>query len=134
MTRIREALRAQVRERAGNRCEYCHLPQHQVIVSFHAEHIIAEQHDGPTTLDNLAWACLQCNLAKGPNIASYDRETGELTPLYHPRQPNWAEHFEMVEGEVFGKTAIGRVTLRILNFNAVQRTELRRELFDAGEW
>jgi hypothetical protein len=134
MTRVPEALRTQVRERARNRCEYCGLPQNQVIVAFHAEHIIAEQHNGPTTLDNLAWSCLHCNLAKGPSIASYDRETGELTPLYHTRQHNWDEHFELVEGEIYGKTAIGRVTVNILNFNSKQRVDLRHELVAAGEW
>jgi hypothetical protein len=134
VTRVPETLRAEVRERAASRCEYCRLPQHQLRISFHAEHIIAEQHDGPTILDNLAWACLQYNLAKGPNIASYDRETGELTPLYHPRQHNWDEHFEMIDGEILGKTSVGRVTARILKFNATQRVDLRQELIESGEW
>jgi hypothetical protein len=125
VTRVPEALRREVRERSESRCEYCRLPQTPLRFAFHAEHIIAEQHNGPTSLPNLA---------KGPNITSYDLETGELTPLYHPRQHNWDDHFEMIEGEIYVKTAIGRVTVHILNFNAAQRIELRREIIAAGEW
>jgi hypothetical protein len=134
MTRVPEKLRAEVRARSEHRCEYCRLPEHRLRFPFHAEHIIAEQHEGTTTLNNLAWACMQCNAAKGPNIASYDRETGELTPLYHPRHDLWDEHFDIVEGEIIGKTAIGRVTARLLNFNVEERLDLRRETIAAGEW
>jgi hypothetical protein len=123
-----------VRARAGQRCEYCRLPEHRLRYPFHAEHIIAQQHAGKTALDNLAWDCLQCNSAKGPNVASYDQETGDLTALYHPRQQGWDEHFEIVDGEIVGKTAVGRVTIRLLKFNAPQRVELRQELIAAGEW
>ena len=43
-----------VRRRAGNRCEYCHLPQVAFRRGFHIEHIVARQHGGPTSLDNRA--------------------------------------------------------------------------------
>src|ERR1035437_6502928 len=55
-----------VRRRAGNRCEYCRLPQGAFPRGFHIEHIVARQHGGPTRLDNLAFACWSCNLKKGP--------------------------------------------------------------------
>jgi hypothetical protein len=77
---------------------------------------------------------MQCNHAKGPNVASFDPETGDLTPLYHPRRDAWGDHFEIVDGEILGKTAIGRVTVRLLKFNADPRVNLRRELIEAGEW
>jgi hypothetical protein len=39
------ALRRIVVERAGSRCEYCHLhSDHQASVPFHVEHIVARQH------------------------------------------------------------------------------------------
>lgn len=95
--------------------------------------MIAIQHDGTTELDNLAWACLQCNVLKGPNIASIDREAG-LTPLYDPRKQVWTEHFEVVDGEIIGRTAIGRVTSRLLGFNATNRLKMRRALVMLGEW
>ncbi len=41
---IDETLRQFVRRRAGDRCEYCRLPQHTVDGRFHVEHIVARQH------------------------------------------------------------------------------------------
>lgn len=38
------AVRNLVRQRAGNRCEYCRLPQAAVDATFHVDHIIAQQH------------------------------------------------------------------------------------------
>jgi 5-methylcytosine-specific restriction endonuclease McrA len=70
-----------VRERAAGRCEYCRLPETESLYPFEAEHIIAEQHEGPTTLDNLAWACIHCNRPKGPNLTTFDPQTGEITRL-----------------------------------------------------
>jgi len=134
MTRVSAALRNAVREQAGRRCEYCRLPERESPYPFHVEHIIAIQHDGLTEADNLAWACLQCNKAKGPNIAGLDRETGELARLFDPRRQVWADHFEIADGEIIGKTAVGRVTTRLLRFNTAQRVDLRRELVSAGEW
>ena len=53
-----EALRQQVRERAGRRCEYCHLPDWlPPLEPFHLEHIVARQHGGETNLDNLLLLC-----------------------------------------------------------------------------
>lgn len=134
MRRVSKQLRAEVRTRAGARCEYCRLPEAASRYPFHVEHIIALQHEGLTETDNLAWACLQCNTAKGPNIASYDLETGELTPLYHPRQQIWGEHFEIVNNEIRGKTSVGRVTASLLQFNTIERVEMRRDLMASGEW
>lgn len=57
------------------------------------DHIIALQHRGATTLENLALCCGRCNLYKGPNIAGRDPKTGELTRLFSPRSDLWAEHF-----------------------------------------
>ena len=65
-----ESLARQVRERAGHRCEYCRMPQaYYPTVPFPIDHIIARQHGGTTTLDNLAVSCLHDNTHKGPNIA-----------------------------------------------------------------
>ncbi len=39
------ATKGLVRQRAGNRCEYCHLPQDATpFLTFHVEHVIAKQH------------------------------------------------------------------------------------------
>ena len=79
------ALRDLVRNRAGNRCEYCLIRQDQdVFFTFPVDHIIALQHGGKTEADNLCPSCYRCNSHKGPNIASIDPETGELVRLFHP--------------------------------------------------
>ena len=80
------ALRQQIHERAGDCCEYCQMPQQYDVLPFQVDHIIAEKHDGPTVTDNLALSCYNCNTHKGPNIAGRDPQTGQLTPLFHPRE------------------------------------------------
>ena len=69
---IDETLRQFVRRRAGDRCEYCRLPQHAVDGRFHVEHIVARQHLENDEPLNLAIACARCNLQKGTNLASVD--------------------------------------------------------------
>ncbi len=77
------ALRALVRERAGNRCEYCRIHQDQdAFFKFPVDHIIALQHGGKTESDNLCLSCYRCNSHKGPNIASIDPETRDLVRLF----------------------------------------------------
>ena len=46
-----------VRVRAGDRCEYCLIHQEYVEFPHHVEHIIAKQHGGADSPDNLALAC-----------------------------------------------------------------------------
>lgn len=77
--------RDQVRQRAKTCCEYCQMPQAFSEPVHEIDHVIAEKHHGPTTLENLALACFHCNNHKGPNIAGIDPTTGEITRLFHPR-------------------------------------------------
>ncbi len=86
-------LRQLVRTRADNRCEYCRLPQHAVDGVLQVEHIIARQHGGGDELTNLALACDQCNLHKGPNLSAIDPESGQTVQLFDPRRDAWEEHF-----------------------------------------
>ena len=74
------ALRKQMRDRAGDRCEYCHLPQSCSVLPHEVDHIRARKHRGPTTLQNTCWACAYCNNGKGSNAAGYDPQTDELVP------------------------------------------------------
>ena len=49
--------RSMVRQRAGNRCEYCGILQEQMsAAAFHVDHIIAKQHGGSDDPSNLALA------------------------------------------------------------------------------
>lgn len=129
-----QAVRTLVRERAGDICEYCRLPQvASRYVRFHVEHIIARQHGGSDETDNLALSCNYCNHHKGPNIASLDPENGQLTRLFHPRRDKWSEHFIWRDTEVVGLTAVGRTTVELLSLNDWQRIELRSNLQALGE-
>jgi len=45
-----------VTSRAGDRCEYCHLPSAYSSTPFQTDHIVARQHAGRTRASNLALA------------------------------------------------------------------------------
>jgi hypothetical protein len=128
-----ETTREQIRHRAGNVCEYCRLIQPaQPWVRFHLEHIRPRQHCGTDDADNLALACGHCNRFKGPNLASIDPVSNELTRLFNPRTDKWADHFLLTEHRILGISAIGRVTVAVLKMNAADRVQLRQELSAEG--
>lgn len=120
------AARARVRERAGHRCEYCQLRQEDSpLAVLHVEHIIPRIHGGTDDLDNLALACIDCNLHKGPNLTGIDPETRQVTELFHPRRHRWEDHFQWRGLDLTGKTAIGRATVRVLHMNSEDQLALR---------
>ncbi len=127
-----DAARQAVRERAGRRCEYCHLPEAYVATPFNLEHVVAKQHAGGDSLSNLAYACIRCNLHKGPNLTGIDPETKKLTRLFNPRRGSWKKHFRFDGALLAGKTAVGRTTVALLCMNEPARLALRQELLDQG--
>jgi len=92
--RAETALERRVRARAGHACEYCRLPQSAFRFTSSIDHIIAEFHRGKTQLNNLAVACLWCNVFKGTNLSRIDPVSREIVPLFHPRKQAWVEHFQ----------------------------------------
>jgi hypothetical protein len=127
-------LRELVRQRAGDRCEYCRLrQQHDRFRTFHVEHIVARQHRGSDDLENLAWACYQCNAHKGTNLATFDPDTNEVVRLLHRRRDQWVEHFALEGLRVVGRTAIGRTTAWLSQMNSEERVGLRSVLLELGE-
>lgn len=118
-----------VRDRAGNRCEYCKLPQFCSIAPFEIDHIIARKHGGDSNAENLCLACFYCNSAKGANIAGVDRDTGQIVRLFHPRRDEWEGHFLWYGSILVAKTSIARATLEMNEHYAV---ELRRLCMDDG--
>lgn len=133
-TYISAALRRLVIERADGRCEYCLISHTKKLVMHQVDHIIAEQHGGETTLDNLALSCFQCNKLKGPNIASIDWENGEMAPLFNPRIHEWTEHFMLLNAQIEPLTPIGRSTDNLLHFNDRERLIVRKALLLAGRY
>jgi 5-methylcytosine-specific restriction endonuclease McrA len=118
--------RAQVRVRAQNTCEYCRLHQDDSpLAALHIEHIVPKIHGGTDDPDNLALACIDCNLHKGTNLTGIDPHTNELTQLFHPRRQSWEDHFEWRGIYLAGKTAVGRTTVRVLNMNSEDQIALR---------
>jgi hypothetical protein len=126
--------REAVRQRAGNRCEYCGLPQTAApFLAFHVEHIRARQHGGTDDLDNLALACPDCNAHKGPNITGIDPLSDDCVRLFNPRNDRWSDHFATDGPFIVGKTPIGRTTAALLDMNERERAEMRAELLQNGD-
>ena len=131
MSQISNALRDQVRERAKNHCEYCLLPE-VLIVAHEPDHIIATQHRGPTSVENLGLACFDCNRRKGPNISSIDPDTGAVVQLFNPRRDDWLVPFCLQGARIVGRTPVGRATAELLQFNSTARIRVREELRKVG--
>jgi HNH endonuclease len=131
-TRISAALRKEVRERAGERCEYCLLAESQAFFPHEPDHLIAQQHGGETTSANLALACFDCNRFKGSNIASIDPVTGKLVALFNPRTQAWSQAFHLRTGQIVPLTPSGRVTEILLRLNLPNRLKIRKRLAALG--
>lgn len=118
--------------RAGDCCEYCRTPQQFDDASFEIDHVIARKHGGLTVRSNLALSCFSCNSHKGSDIAGLDGSIHKLTRLFNPRRNKWSKHFRWEGPVLLGQTAIGRVTVALLQINDEYRVELRRGLIAEG--
>ena len=131
-TYVSAALRQLVHDRANGTCEYCLMPEIAVLVSHEVDHVIAEKHGGRTESPNLALACTICNKHKGSDLASIDPVDGAIVRLFQPRGDRWPDHFQLRDGEIMPLTAIGRVTVRLLQLNRAERRLERKGLLAAG--
>jgi len=130
---ISPELRRLVANRADSLCEYCLIPDADG-VGFQIDHIISVKHGGVTTEDNLAYACIFCNLQKGTDLGSIVWRTGELVRFFNPRRDFWGEHFRLDEAVIQPLTDIGEVTTRILEFNNEDRILERQTLIEVGRY
>jgi hypothetical protein len=126
------ALRRLVRSRADERCEYCLIPESMTLATHWVDHVVAEKHGGLTEEGNLALSCVLCNQHKGSDLASIDPDTGQITPLFHPRRDHWLDHFRLAEGRIEPLTPTGRVTVRLLQWNLPERIKERALLLRLG--
>lgn len=124
-----------VTERAKGCCEYCRSQARFGTQTFAVEHIVPRYAGGKTILDNLALSCLGCNGYKHTKTHALDPETGQETPLFHPRRQAWADHFAWDETFtlIIGQTATGRATVVALKLNRPELVNLRRALSAVGE-
>jgi hypothetical protein len=135
MSAFSSARRAEVTARAGQRCEYCHLPTRGQVATFPIDHIIPRAADGTNDLDNLALTCPHCNAHKWVALEAMDPDTGEAVRLYHPRRDDWDEHFGWAPDEtgvLMGKSAVGRATVTSLRINDPGMNQLRLLLAELG--
>jgi hypothetical protein len=121
-----------VKERAGDCCEYCQMPQAYDVRTFQVDHVRSRKHRGRTSLANLAYSCLPCNAHKGSDASAYDHQSDQLVSLFDPRTQDWDEHFYWDGANLIGQTAIGRATIALLRINEPDRVEHRRLLIAAG--
>jgi hypothetical protein len=129
---MERSLQRLVWQRAGNRCEYCQVPQSRDPLPFEIDHIIAEVHQGRTAASNLCLCCFACNRHKGPNLAGIDPNTRRIVPLFNPRRHKWTRHFRWAGPVLVGRTPNGRATVLVLKINLDHRIGLRRELIEEG--
>ncbi|NNJ27481.1 hypothetical protein LzC2_35860 [Planctomycetes bacterium LzC2] len=101
---------------------------HQALqgATFHVEHVRPRSRGGETTVENLAWACPQCNLHKSDRVQVSDSADGRFVPLFDPRRLSWTEHFRWEGEAIIPLTAIGRGTITALNLNHPRRLKIRQ--------
>lgn len=124
-----------VRERAGNVCEYCRLPQSCQEATYHIDHVIPRHAGGETSLDNLALACVTCSLKKAARTHAIDDHSGQPASIFNPRTQAWDEHFDWtIDWQVQGLTPTGRATAAALGMNRPAIIAIRGLLADVGRF
>ena len=118
-------LRQAVRERAQNRCEYCHWPAQFAQRPFTVDHLLPRKPGGRSELHNLALACFRCNVHKGTNLTGIDPNTGQVGRLFDPRQDNWDNHFHWEGAQLFSETPVGRATMNVLGLHHAPAVAVR---------
>ena len=116
---IPEKTRQQIIVEAAYRCEYCKTSSRLIGMPLIMEHILPHSLGGSDDRANLAAACYRCNEFKGVKTHANDPETGQLSPLFNPRDQIWREHFTWVNGgtHITGLTPVGRATALALRLN-----------------
>lgn len=128
------ALRQQLVEADDHCCAYCQTLQSNSGYPMVVEHIYPRSKGGATAFNNLCFACHRCNEFKSSTTSAEDPLTGENMSLYHPRQQNWHEHFAWNETgtHIIGLTAVGRVTVIVLNMNNKEIIDARQNWASVG--
>jgi len=130
---ITKELKQLVSKRADFLCEYC-LIFEEDSGGCQFDHVISVKYGGETTAENLAYACLYCNLNKGTDLGSIIWRTGDLVRFFNPRREKWSEHFCLEGAMIQRLTDIGEVTARILQFNSSDRLLERQLLIEVNRY
>ena len=131
---IPKAVREQVKQRAGFRCEYCQTSEWLHGIEGEIDHIIPRVEGGTGKSDNLCLACTACNGYKQAKTTGIDPETGQAVALFHPRRQHWWEHFVWNEDgtQVLGLSSCGRATVEALRLNHPLAVSARAVWVQAG--
>ena len=83
---------------------------------------------------NLAASCYRCNEFKGAKTHASDPESGQLVPLFNPRNQSWGDEFTWGNGgtNVIGITPTGRATVIALRLNNENVVEARAIWIEFG--
>jgi hypothetical protein len=124
-----------VAKRAFGCCEYCLSQAKFSPDPFAIEHIVPLARGGTSQLDNLAFSCQGCNNRKYTSTEAIDSVSGQLVPLYTPRQQDRSEHFAWNDDFtlMIGLTPTGRATIDRLQLNREGVVNLRRVLRTVGK-
>lgn len=125
MSRSKETLARLVRERARGRSEFCRMHSALQGAEFHIDHVIPTSKGGSDEFDNLALACVSCNLVKSDHLSFVDPETSIAVTAFNPRLNEWNDHFRIDAHQLFGLTPIGRATIAALKLNSPNRILIR---------
>lgn len=123
-----------VAQRARHRCEYCRAPEAIFNLSFEVEHAMPSSRGGSDDHSNLVLSCRACNLFKGDRTHAVDPHSNAVIRLFHPRQDNWQEHFQLERetGRIAGITEIGRATEVQLRMNSELQLQARQSWIRLG--
>jgi hypothetical protein len=134
MSKISDAVKQRVRQRAGNRCEYCKSHQDYLMGWLQVDHFWPVSKGGSNSEDNLCLACELCNQYKWNQTEAIDPDTNEICMLFNPRSQLWEEHFIWSRDGVTisGLTACGRATIVALKLNNPLALKVRGHWVDAG--
>ena len=128
------ALKQLVFDHARGLCEYCRSQAKFAIDPLVIEHIQPVSRGGKTVSENLALACQTCNNHKYTKTEAPDPVSGQVVPLFHPRQMTWQDHFAWDEDvtQMIGITPTGRATVVLLQANRDGVINMRRVLAMMG--
>ena len=131
--KIPAAIRRQVMLDAGERCSYCRSPAFAGVPMV-LDHIIPLVAGGSSAIENLCLACYRCNEFKNLRTDARDPHSGQIVPLFNPRQQLWIEHFGWSEDGllIVPHTSCGQATIELLHLNNEWLVRARRIWILAG--
>jgi HNH endonuclease len=104
-------------------------------VFFTIDHILPTSLGGTEDPQNLAYACTLCYRLKWHKQTVFDAVTQTETPIFHPRQHAWSNHFQWSADfeYIIGISAIGRATVEALRLNREKLVFYRKSVVGIGE-